>query len=190
MKYFSNFPTLNYKLPGLSTTTEATDITKRFIIRDFYKRQVLSFFTYSITDGERPDAVAYNVYGDDSLDWLVLLPNEILDPSYEWPMPQQALNEYIRTKYGSISTAMAQIHHYEQIIQRRQEITNQDGELIIVPEKTLIVDQITYSGLPSLDRIAVTNYDYELNKNERRRNISIISSRAVPGILEAFRELY
>lgn len=190
MKYFSNFPSVNYKIPGLVTSTEATDITKRFIIRDFYRRQVLSFFTYNITDGERPDTVAYNVYGDDSLDWLVLLPNEILDPSYEWPMAQQTFNEYIRVKYGSVSNAMAQIHHYEQIIQRRREITDEDGELIIIPQKTLIVDEITYSGLSSADKIAVTNYDYELNKNERRRSISIISSRAVPGILEAFRELY
>jgi hypothetical protein len=85
---------------------------------------------------------------------------------------------------------MAQIHHYEQITQKRQEILNQDGELILLPQKTLIVDQITYSGLAPIDRIAVTNYDYELAKNEKRRNISIINSRAVPSILEAFRDLY
>jgi hypothetical protein len=190
MKYFSNFPSLTYNLPGMPNSAEATDVTKRFIIRDFYKKQALSFFTYNITDGERPDTVAYNIYGDDSLDWLILLPNEILDPSYEWPMGQQTLNEYIRTKYGSVSTAMAQVHHYEQIIQKRQEILNQDGELILIPEKTLIVDQTTYTSLSPVNRTAVTNYDFELAKNERRRNISIISSRAVPSILEAFRDLY
>jgi hypothetical protein len=190
MKYFSNFPSLNYKLPGMSNSIDVTDITKRFIIRDFYKRQILTFYTYSIRDGERPDNVAYNVYGDDSLDWLILLPNEILDPSYEWPMGQQTLNEYIRVKYGSVSAAMAQVHHYEQIIQKRQEILNQDGELILIPEKTLIVDQTTYTSLAPANRTAITNYDYELAKNERRRNISIISNRAVPDILEAFRELY
>jgi hypothetical protein len=188
--YFSNFPTINYNLPSLPNSVQATDITRRFILRDFYKRNILSFFTYDIAEGERPDLVAFNLYGDPMLDWLVLLPNEILDPHYQWPLTTNQFNDYIRKKYGSISTAMAQSHRYEQIIRQRSTYTNNDGETITIPEQTLIVDQTTYTSLSPSSRKLISKYDYESGLNERRRNISIIEPSQAPGIVELFRNLY
>lgn len=188
--YFSNFPLIQYNLPSLSNSVLATDVTKRFIIRDFYKRALLPFFTYDVNEGDRPDLVAFNFYGDPMLDWLVLLPNEILDPHYQWPMTNNQLNEYVRKKYGSVSNAMAQTHHYEQIIRQRTTHINSDGEQILIPEHTLVVDQTTYSSLSPSSRKLITNYDYEIAINEKRRNISIINPNQVPGIVELFRNLY
>ena len=188
--YFSNFPTIQYSLPSLNNSVLATDITKRFILRDFYKRNILSFFTYDIAEGDRPDLVAFNFYGDSMLDWLVVLPNEILDPHYQWPMTIYQLNEYLRKKYGSVSNAMAQTHHYEQIIRQRTTHINSDGEQILIPEHTLKVDQTTYNSLSSSSRKLITNYDYELALNEKHRNISVVDPNQAPGIVEIFRNLY
>jgi len=85
---------------------------------------------------------------------------------------------------------MAQTHHYEQIIRQRTIHINSDGERILIPEHTLVVDQTTYSSLSPSSRKLITNYDYEVALNERRRNISIINPNQVPGIVELFRNLY
>lgn len=188
--YFSNFPTIDYNLSLLPNSVQATDITRRFILRDFYKRNILSFFTYDIAEGERPDLVAFNLYGDPMLDWLILLPNEILDPYYQWPLTTNQFNDYIRKKYGSVSTAMAETHRYEQIIRQRSNYTNADGETITIPEQTLIVDQTTYTSLSPSSRKLISKYDYESALNDKRRNISIIEPSQAPGIVELFRNLY
>ncbi len=189
-KYFSNFPTIDYKLPPLGRSTFVTDVTKRFVLRDFYRRNFLSFYQYDIIDGERPDNVAYNFYGESELDWLILLPNEILDPYFQWPRSQLELNSFIRSKHGSISKAQLEIHHYEQIVQLRKTLQNEDGEMIVIPEKTLVVDQTTYESLPVNERRTVSKYDYEVSVNERYRTISVVDVAYVPSIIESFRNLY
>ncbi len=188
--YFSNFPQIQYTLPSLNQVNTVTDVTRRFVIRDFYKKNLFSFFKYDIIEGQRPDSVAYNLYGDTTLDWLILLPNEILDPYFQWPLSQNQLNDVIRKKYGSVSTAMAQVHHYEQIIQPRTELVNSDGEKIVITERTLQVDQTTYISLAANAKRQVTAYDYELAKNEKYRTISIIDAAYVPSIVDRFRNLY
>ena len=188
--YFSNFPQIQYTLPSLNRVNTVTDVTRRFVIRDFYKKNLFSFFKYDIIEGQRPDSVAYDLYGDTTLDWLILLPNEILDPYFQWPLSQNQLNDMIRKKYGSVSVAMAQVHHYEQIIQPRTELVNSDGEKIVVTERTLQVDQTTYISLAANAKRQVTAYDYELAKNEKYRTISIIDIAYVPSIVDRFRNLY
>jgi hypothetical protein len=189
-QYFSNFPNLSYSLPGLPNATFATDVTKRFILRDFYRRSMLDFYRYDVIEGERPDNVAYNFYGESDLDWLILLPNEMIDPYYEWPRTQYDLNEFMRKKYGSVSNAQATTHHYEQIIQNSSSLQDEDGNTITIPERTLIVDQTTYTSLSPSSRKLITAYDYELSRNDKNRTISVIKSIYVPSIVEAFRNLY
>ena len=189
-QYFNSFPIIDYDLKAINKPLRVTDVTKRFIIRDFYRRNLLSYFSYDVKEGERPDNVAFAFYGEADLDWVILLPNEIIDPYFGWPRDYQEMQSYIRDKYGSIPNAMAQIHHYEQIIQKRKEVRDEDGELILLPEKTLIVDQTTYITLESNNRKLVTAYDYEINMNDKRRNISVIDSAFVPSIVERYRNLY
>lgn len=189
-QYFSNFPSIQYKLPGMPNSLLATDVTKRFILRDFYRRTLIDFYQYDVIEGQRPDNVAYEFYGDSNLDWLILLPNEILDPYYEWPRSQNELNAYIRNRYGSVSNAEATVHHYEQIIQNKSTIRTPDGEIIDIPEKTLIVDQTTYTSLSPFERKLITVYDFEVARNERNRTIDVIKPVYVPAILDAFGPLY
>lgn len=189
-QYFSNFPSVQYKLPGMQNSLLVTDITKRFILRDFYRRSLIDFYRYDVVEGQRPDNVAYEFYGDSDLDWLVLLPNEMLDPYYEWPRTQNEMNEYIRVRYGSVSNANATVHHYEQIIQNKSTVRSPDGETIDIPERTLIVDQTTYISLSPSERKLITVYDFEIARNERNRTIEIIEPSYIPALLDAFGPLY
>ena len=45
----------------------------------------LTFFTkYQVIGDERPDNIAYKVYNDSTLDWVVLLSNNIVNIQSEW----------------------------------------------------------------------------------------------------------
>lgn len=65
--------------------------------------QNLAFFTkYQIKGNDRPDNVAFEIYGDSNLDWVVLLCNNIINVQTEWPLPQQQFDNYVLEKYRTI----------------------------------------------------------------------------------------
>ena len=189
MHYFSRFPNVAVSLDatGIKNPIVMTDITRRFTINNLSRDSTLVYYSYAVKDGERPDIIAFKYYKDQTLDWLVLLANEIHDPYFQWYMSTRDFENYVRQKYGSISVAQANVHHYEWIKQARTQITNSDGERIDVPERYLIVDRTTNVSLPASDRSEVTDYDYEVSKNEKRRNIVLIDRSLVPGLLENYR---
>ena len=171
--YFRPHPTIAYRVPGTKRTIAATDITRRFSLANFVRNANVNFEEYYVQDGERPDTVAYDYYDDQTLDWLVLLANEIHDPYYEWPLSYEQFNAYLTQKYGNMSNAYQTVHHYERILQEQQLIT-ENGFQRIIPEKTLEVDYTTYLTLVANKRRSVSVHDYETKLNEQRRQIYLI----------------
>ena len=131
--YFRQVPNLEYVNrdrgnSSISDYTNVKNLFKRGRIRpDIFGN--LSFFTkYKVIGDDRPDNVAYQVYGDSTLDWVVLLSNNILNIQSEWPLPQSALDNVLLNKYGSYEKLNA-LHHYETI-----EIKNSRGGIILPGE--------------------------------------------------------
>ena len=191
--YFTPFPTIPYRIPGTNRSIAATDITRRFAVRNFIFDARVAFDTYYVDDGERPDTVAKDYYQDPTLDWLVLLTNEIQDPYFEWPLGYEQFNKMVLQKYkgrgtsnsdlDTISYVNQTIHHYERIIQSYQTKT-ENGIQRIIPEKTLTVDYTTYLTLPAPNRRAVTIYEYEVKLNDYHRNIYLLDLNFVDTIRE------
>ena len=50
---------------------------------------LLGFTQYEIQDGTRPDQVAYEIYKDAGLDWVILLINNIINVNEDWPMNRE-----------------------------------------------------------------------------------------------------
>lgn len=186
--YFSYLPTTNYKIDGLSSskTDRVVDITRRFKIIQLLNSREAVYYSYQIQEGDRPDIVAEKFYGDSRLDWLVLLPNEIHDRYYDWPMSQNEFVDYIRSQYGSVSSAQGTVHHYEQILSAKQVLT--DGT--IIPERTVRVDETTYNSLSSLSRRSVSVFDHEETINESRREIKLIDPTYATEIVRTARRAY
>lgn len=189
MHYFSKFPAalFTYDATGRKNPIVALDVTKRFALSALSKDASLVYYTYEVKDGERPDIIAYKYYKDETLDWLVLLVNEIHDPYFQWYMSTYDFEQYVRQKYGSIEASQSNVRRYEWIKQARSEITDSSGETIVVPERSLIVDQTTYLSLSSSERRIVTDYDHEVGENEKHRSISLIDRSYVPALLENYR---
>ena len=151
----------------------------------------LTYFTkYQIVGDDRPDNVAFKVYDDETLDWVVLLSNNITNIQTEWPLNHQSFYNFLIDKYGS-EEEIHGIHHYE-----TQEVRNTD-EAIIVP-KGLKVPQ-NYSiefydarleSYTTMSNITteITNYTYENKIEENKRNIYVLKADYINVILNDMEE--
>ena len=151
----------------------------------------LSYFTkYQIVGEDRPDNVANKVYGDESLDWVVLLANNILNIYEEWPLTNDAFNEYLTNKYGTQDNIFG-VHHYESV-----EVKDTSGNIIVpqgleVPQNYSIefYDEVTELMDKRVNiATAVTNYDYELKKENEKRNIYVLKNEYLNVILNDMEE--
>ena len=132
--YFKQVPNFEY----VNRTKGSQDISNYINVKNLFKRGRirpdifgnLSFFTkYKIVGDERPDNIAFKEYNDSSLDWVVLLSNNILNIQSEWPLPQTSLDEILLEKYGTYDKLYSGVHHYETV-----EIKNSKGGVILPGE--------------------------------------------------------
>ncbi|BCV07579.1 MAG: hypothetical protein CM15mL2_0550 [Caudoviricetes sp.] len=191
-KYFRYIPDFDY----VSRLPKAQNISDYIRVKNLFKRTKISeqvfsdltFFTkYQIITDERPDNVAFKVYGDSNLDWMVLLANNIINVQQEWPLEHQSYYNYLINKYGS-DAALQNIHHYE-----TREIKNSVGK-VIVPEGLEVASDfsITFfdTGLGVQQTVSteivteITNQVYEDKLNDSKRNINIIKPRFIGLIIE------
>jgi hypothetical protein len=178
--YFSELPDFEYvsRLPDarISDYIKVKNLFKRgFLREDIF--QNLSFFSkYQIVGDDRPDNVAFKIYQDSSLDWLVLIANNILNVADEWPMAASSFDEILLDKYGSYDTLFNGIHHHETI-----EVKDSSNKKIIVRGLEVESDfSITFfdqnvSEYKTLTPvIPITNYQYEEKINDAKRNIYLL----------------
>lgn len=194
--YFRQVPNFDY----ISRTADAKNISEYITVKNLFKKGKLredifgnlSFFTkYKIVGDDRPDNVAFDVYGDETLDWLVLLCNNILNIQTEWPLPQESFENFLLNKYGS-QEGLLQIHHYETI-----KVTDSSG-ITIVPEGIQVPSNYTVeyydSGLGQYVNRSniiteITNYDYENQIEEDKRNIFVLKSTYLNVILNDMNDI-
>jgi len=190
--YFSVVPDFEYvsRLPdaNISDYINVKNFFKRITLKqDVY--QDLSFFTkYKIEGNDRPDNVAFKEYGRSDLDWIVLTSNNILNIQSEWPMPQFEFDKYLIEKYGTYDN-LNNTHHHE-----TTELKNNDD--VIIVQKGLRVESnysITYyenSGMVTQNPVVeVTNYQYEEQLNDSKRNIFLLKDIYLNVIIDDFQDL-
>ena len=128
--YFSKVPNFDYvsRLPDAKISDYITvkNLFKRGKLRDDIFQELAVFTKYQIKGDDRPDNVAFDFYQDSTLDWLVLLSNNIINIQTEWPLLQNDFDRFLLEKYGSYESFNA-VHHYE-----TTEVKNSSG-VIVVP---------------------------------------------------------
>ena len=136
-----------------------------------------------------PDVTAFKIYGDIKYTWLIFLINDIQDPIFDWPLNSREFGKYIKNKYGSLATAKSTVHHYEQTVRERVEATSTSDP---IPKATIEIDLTTYNSLhlvPETRKI-VYYYNWEVDRNEAKRDIKLIDSRYVAGMLAEHAEKF
>ena len=98
MKYFEQFPTINYpyvghlvpSIDGTKTQCNVVDLTVRFKVVEGLLRNPLAYYNYYWREGMRLDILARDYYGDANLSWLVMMSASIYDWLYDLPLDEDA----------------------------------------------------------------------------------------------------
>ena len=173
--YFRSFPQIEYDLKKNKKNLLLTNITARFKIRDELKKTAAIFYDYTVAEQDTPSNVAFRYYEDETLDWVILLINDIIDPYYDWPLSYNNFIEFIKSLYGSVDTAMATTYEYRKILNKQSHLI--DGT--VIPERTVVVDLNTYNSLTPANRKLVDAYEYYEEQNNLKRNIKILDKRYI-----------
>ena len=184
--YFRRVPNFDY----VSRVSGEREISSYTLVKNFFRRgkfredisDNLSYFTkYQIVGNDRPDNVALEVYGDEDLDWVVLISNNILNIQSEWPLEQNQFDTFLIEKYDDYDNIYNGIHHYES-----NEVRDSSNN-IIFPKG------VRFSNTESIDfkytdsrtgqevlidfsifATPITNYEYEEQINDEKRNIFLV----------------
>ena len=195
--YFRNLPEFEY----VNRTERGRSEGDYSIVKNFFKRgklredifQDLTFFTKYIVEGDdRPDNVADKVYNDPTLDWVILMSNNIVSVQSEWPLSQADFNTYITNKYDDEETLYSGIHHYES-----REVKTTDNSIIIpAGERVSVGQSVSYydNALGQHVRatdvaIPVTNYQFEDKLNNDKRNIFVLKSSYLNIVFDDLEEI-
>ena len=181
--YFRNIPDFEY----VSRSADTKQISQYQKVKNLFKRGKLkedifndltAFTKYKIIGDDRPDNVAFDVYGDETLDWIILLSNNIMNIQTEWPLNHESFYNFLISKYGSEEQIHA-VHHYE-----TTEVRNTDKTIIVpkglkVPKNYSIEfydDELKSYTTVSNITTEITNYEYENKIEDDKRNIYVLKS--------------
>ena len=188
--YFKQLPNFDYisrinERKSNRDYLEVKNLFRRPLIREDIFTNFMSFTKYKIIGDERPDQVAYNVYGDEDLDWVVLLANNIINVRDEWPMSQGDFNNYLSEKYGDTG-GVDLIKHYEtiQIKDSKGKIFVPKGKIVDSTFKATFLDSGT-NQLVEVSPIQGISYrTYEERLQDDKRNINILESRFLSYVID------
>lgn len=223
MQYFKAFPKTVYSFDFKNQSpTVVTNILARFKIKSEILNNAYTQYKYLVQEGDTPEIVAYQQYGDATLHWIVCLINELEDPVFDFPLQTNALENKIIKQYGytSISEAYAAIHHYELVVENKFAYidgittTNTSNHIITLNQynytnNTLELKPLGTTVLTSNIRSNVSNessanigtatitstykpvyvYDYELQKNEQKREIKLLKAQYVQALTKELEKI-
>ena len=194
--YFNLIPNFDYvsRLPDakISDYIQVKNLFKRVLLREDIYSNLMYFTKYDIQGDDRPDNVAHRIYSDSTLDWLILLSNNITHIPTEWPLSQNDFDRFLLDKYGSYDNLYNGVHHHETV-----EVKD-SNEVIIVPAglevsadfTTTYYDYYMKEMVTKLDITRpVTNYQYEEKIQNKKREIFILKQEYVSVVMDDIADL-
>ena len=174
MSYFSKFPLMTYDIKGDKNYKLLPDILRRVKLRSGLRSGMFIFDNYDVVDGERPEDLAFKLYGDPELHWVILMTNNITDRFYQWPLTQPQLQAHLEDKYGAGSED--DVHHYE-IPQSSGPTSSRDFSHMV--ECNADEDNVSI----------ISNREYEERKQDEYRQIKLLDPRFLDAFVEEFDNL-
>jgi len=162
MSYFKSFPKVAVDFHGDGDLVLLSDITKRVRFTDLAKKNNIVFDYYDVKDGETPEYIANEFYGDPLLHWIVLLANNITDRYEDWPMSVAQFEDYVHSKYSNVNAT----HHYE-----FSQTSGDTTKVIEIPNDAA-------NTIP-VGAVTITNYEYEELLQEQKRKIRLVKPEFV-----------
>ena len=190
---FDSFPRIAYTLDDGESEQVVVDIFKRIILSKEFQENSSFFETYEVLHGETPEELSYRFYGTQSLYWLILMTNDIIDPRFEWPLSEENLLKVVEDKYGGENNIFAinravnsKGYQIETFFVLSEESTHKNPVRISV-ELDGINYPFAYDEAPDLAAYE-SNYEVEQTNNEINRTIKVLKPEIVQDILSSYKK--
>lgn len=98
MSYFNEFPYLQYEFPN-GKDSYYKNISIRPAIVDALVGDLTNLEVYYVENGETPETIAFDVYDDPGMNWVIMLTNNVMNIYTDWPMSEETLESVLYDKY-------------------------------------------------------------------------------------------
>jgi hypothetical protein len=213
-KFFNYFPKVPYFHDRDQTSVDiVTNLTFKFKFNETFKENSTVYYDYIIPEGETPEILADKIYNSSERHWIILLVNNIVNPSLDWPMSTYSLNKYVNNKYSAnnyadtantsvtgLSWAESNIKEYFKI-EKNTIISNGDyteKKIILTQQDYANTSPVTSNNYTLGDNTQVefkttrgnkSYYEYEIENNEEKRKIKLLRNEFVVLMEKEFRQL-
>ena len=168
--YFSEFPTIPYYAEGNGKFKDVKNLLRRVGVRAKIKTNTMLYDTYDVKNGETPESIAFKLYDDAELHWVIMLINDITDRFHDWPLTEAQFLQFINDKYDNVNA----VHHYE--------ISQQSGD---TKKKINIgTDNTDYPAAT-----AITNYEHEQEVQDNKRKIRLLDPSFISQFVTEYQSL-
>jgi hypothetical protein len=177
MSYFREFPTV------IIDNQEVLDITRKVRLSSTFKLSATDYSDYSLSEGDKPEDIAYYYYDNAEYAWLVLLANDIVDPYTQWYKSTQELESYIKAQY---ETASGTTGDAVLVWARNGSLASNIIHYQSVYDSNVRINRASYNANPTAEFYALRVYDYEVELNEGRRTIQLLNKSYLSVIDDRF----
>ena len=175
--YFKQFPTIPYDSQGTGKFKDVKNLLRRVAIRSKVKTNAMVYDTYDVKNGETPESIAFKLYGDAELHWVILMTNNVTDRYYGWPMNSVQFAEFLTDKYGAGNEDG--IHHYE-VTQDSGRTTGQGPS-----DYSHLVEVNSDTDNASI----ISNREYEEREQDKKRQIQLLDKSLLGDFITEFDRL-
>ena len=170
--YFDNFPIIIYDSVGNGYFKDVTNLLRRVAVRAKIRTNALVYDTYDVKEGETPESIAYKLYDNSELHWVILLVNNITDRYHQWPMTTPQFQAYVNAMYTNPDVT----HHYE--------VVQDSGDTTKKIEIFNPIDSDAYTSAT-----IVTNFEYEQNQQDEVRKIRLLDPKHIDDFVNEYKQL-
>jgi hypothetical protein len=184
MSIFNYYPKIKYNNITSTDLLVEADLIKSYLQNYNY------FYDYVIKEGERADMLAYDIYNDSTLDWVIYLFNGIIDPYKDWPLKDSDFIAYMESKYSTAAYKLTNTNYQENIAYYFYEGLPSDSTKDI-SSYNYTMTPFTYTQLGSpAGWVAKSIWDHEYEINESKRNIKLLRSAYLNNFKQQFKDLF
>ena len=189
--FFKIVPNISYDEKPISYPFSESDFVvaknffRRYKINEDVFQYAVFFKKYTIIDGERPETLAEKAYGDQFLDWVILLTNNMVNAQYDWPRSNYEMYKIVEEEFDD---PYSEINHYEirETIGRYQAGLHVDETFYNGTHKVSINGTVTTKNGNEIAS-PVTVAEYYQAKNEKKRQIYLLKPRYLDSFVADFK---
>ena len=184
MSLVNYYPYITYNNSKAVNLLVEAEVIKSYL-QDYNK-----FYTHVVKNGERPDTLAYDIYNDSSLDWIILLVNGIVDPYKDWVMDEKQFISYLQKKYNTAVEKLTTTTITSSIVYYYYKgLVSDSAETIAAFNYTMT--PVTYSKLGNpAGWVAKSVWDYENELNESKREIKIMRNEFISNFKQQVKDIF